>query len=720
MNDPLERSVYAGTSPVASLTPVVGSVTLVEGRTFMLSGRSGDMTAELPHGLFVLDTRVLAGFELQLDGRPLEPLAVELVEPFAATFVSRAGAVAGEADSSVVVFRRRHIGDGLRERIRIANHGLDEVALAVELRCTCDFADLFEVKERRVVPRAHDRAVVGGELRFTRHDVVTKQVAVRFSEPAALEPEQARWRVRLAPGAAWEVCLEVVVSLDGAEIEPRFRCAGEDTTAMPNQRLARWRAMVPQVESDNAAFTQAIRRSAEDLGALRIFDPEDPDSAVLAAGAPWFMTVFGRDSLLTAWMTLIADSSLARGVLRTLARFQGQVVDDETEEEPGKILHEMRFASASASALGRGDIYYGSVDATPLFVMLLGELRRWDRRDEVVDQLLPHADRALDWITQFGDRDGDGYVEYAQRSPHGLANQGWKDSWDSIRHVDGTLATAPIALCEVQGYVYAAYIARAHFAHEMGDETTYEHWAQKAQDLRQRFNEDFWLDHRGWFALGLDADKRPIEALTSNIGHCLWTGIVEPDLAAIVAERLMSSELFSGWGVRTLATTMRAFNPVSYHNGSVWPHDNALCAAGLARYGHVEAAHRIITAQLDVASSLGGRLPELFAGFDREELSVPAAYPASCSPQAWSAASPLLWLRTVLRLDPWAPGNQIWMDPQLPPTMRHLRVEGIRIGDQRLTLDIDSGRADVHGLGDVEIITAPRPTISALTRRRPA
>jgi glycogen debranching enzyme len=711
------HSPYDGTAPVATLTDSGGAVTLVEGQTFALSARSGDMSADLPHGLFVLDTRVLSRWELRVNGHHLDPLAVETHEPFAATFVGRGQAAPGRADADLVVFRHRHVGWGMRERIEVTNHGLDVASLTVELFCDVDFANLFEVKERRVRPgRPRSVHVEPAALRFEdRGAPHPKEAIVTLSEAASVDPGLAVWRATLAPGATWRTCIELVTTVDGEPVEPRFPCGdGNDTLTVPAQRLERWRATVPDVTTDSVALEQTLRRSGEDLGALRIFDPDHPDLPVIAAGAPWFMTVFGRDSLLTSWMTLIADHTLAQGVLETLARFQGRDVDDLTEEEPGKILHEMRFASAVGPGLGRADVYYGSIDATPLFVMLLGELRRWDPRNELVDRLLPHADHALAWIQTFGDRDGDGYVEYERRSEHGLANQGWKDSWDAVRHPDGTLARTPIALCEVQGYVYAAYLARAHFAREAGDTVTHQHYATLARDLRRRFNEDFWLDEHGTFALGLDADKRPIAALASNPGHCLWTGIVDPDKAPSVADRLLDDHMFSGWGVRTLATSMPAFNPVSYHNGSVWPHDNAICAAGLARYGLVDHARRIIAAQLDVAAAHHGRLPELFAGFDRRQLSVPAAYPASCSPQAWAAASPLLWLRTLLRLDPLAPRRQVWISPSLGDLVTRLHVAGIKVGDQTITIDIDGDSLEVSGLDGYEVITAPHPPLSTL------
>jgi glycogen debranching enzyme len=711
-----ELSPYAGTTPSASLSDHGTPVTLVEGQTFALSGRTGDMAPVFPQGLFVLDTRVLSQWELRVNGYRLEPLAVESQELYEATFVARARAAPGSADSHLVVFRRRHVGGGMREQIEITSYALVDVAVLVEVFVDVDFASLFEVKESRVPTDRHARRLVDpSALRFQDGgEPASRRTTVALSDGVLLESGQPAWRITIPPGGTWQTCIEVTVAVHGESIEARFPCGGDDHATVPAERLRRWRAKVLDVDTDHQVLKQTLERSGADLGGLQIFDPDHPDLPVVAAGAPWFMTVFGRDSLLTGWMTLLADHTLARGVLETLARFQGRDDVEVTEEEPGKILHEMRFATSSDTTLHGADVYYGSIDATPLFVMLLGELRRWDPRDELVDRLLPSADRALDWIENFGDRDGDGYVEYERRTGHGLANQGWKDSWDAVRHADGALAVAPIALCEVQGYVYAAYVARAHLAHEAGDGPTFERYRDKARDLRRRFNEDFWLDELGTYALGLDGDKRPIAVAASNVGHCLWTGIVDPERAEAVADRLLGEELFSGWGIRTLGTSVAAYNPVSYHNGSVWPHDNAICAAGLARYGFTGHAHRVITAQLDVAATTAGRLPELFAGFSRQVLAIPAAYPASCSPQAWAAASPLLWLRTILGLDPWATSGQLRLAPRLPPGIGHLRVEGIVIGDHTITVDIDVDRVEVHGAGDLEVLAEPHPPLSSL------
>jgi glycogen debranching enzyme len=597
----------------------------------------------------------------------------------------------------------------------VTNHGLEPARLAVELRVGADFADLFEVKEGRVQHRVTaSQSTEPDRLTFDHRQAGSARTStVRLSVPAEVEPGRATWSLDLAPTRSWEVCCEVAVTLDDEEIAPRFRCGGDDHRAVPTRRLARWRASIPTIETDSTALATTLERSREDLGALRIFDPDHTDIPIVAAGAPWFMTVFGRDSLLTAWMALIAEPRLAAGVLSTLARFQGRDVDPRTEEQPGRILHEMRFGSSASLALGGGQVYYGSVDATPLFVMLLGELRRWHPDDAVVADLLPHADHAMAWIERWGDLDGDGFVEYHGQSEHGLRNQGWKDSWDAIRHADGRLAEAPIALAEVQGYVYGAYVARAHLATEAGDVTTARRCWNRAAELRRRFDEAFWVDELGTYALALDADKRQVAVATSNIGHCLWTGIVAPERAESVADRLLDGHGFSGWGVRTLATSAPAHNPVSYHNGSVWPHDNAVCAAGLARYGLLEHARPIIAAQLSVAERFGGRLPELFAGFDRAELAVPAPYPTSCSPQAWAAASPLLWLRTMLRFDPAAPHGEIWVAPALPAGIGRLRVQGIRVGRQRISVTVEGDQVEVDGTGSLRVHHRPRPPLAA-------
>jgi len=699
-----------------TLAAAEGAVTLVEGSAFCISRRDGDVAPGTTQGLFFRDTRFLSGMELHLDGFRPEALAAERTSPFSATFVLRNRPATGLADSTLMVLRYRHVGRGMREDLVVRNYGEEPASCSIKLRFSADFANLFAVKEGRARTEGKvELASSADGLHFChRRDAGERGLRITSAEPAQWVSDTAAWEVVVPARGSWSTCLQFTPVIEGDDIEPRYLCGQPVERATPQQRLDRWRQAVPEVDTDDLLLHQAVTKGAEDLGALRIFDPDHPDRAVLAAGAPWFMTLFGRDSLLTSHMALIVDPTLAQDVLLTLARFQGTDVDPRNDEEPGRILHEMRFGAAPSLSLGGGSVYYGTADATPLFVMLLGELRRWGLARDVVDSLLPAADRALDWIADFGDRDGDGYVEYQRATDKGLGNQGWKDSWDAIRFADGRLGRAPIALCEVQGYVYGAYLARAHFADEAGDVATATRYRSKAADLKTAFNRDFWLEDRGWFAMGLDADKKPIDALGSNVGHCLWTGIVDEDKAPLVAARLLSPEMFSGWGIRTLASTMTGYNPVSYHVGSVWPHDNAIIAAGLTRYGFVDEAQRVILAMLDTAMHFGGRLPELFGGLGSDEVPFPVSYPSSCSPQAWAAASPLLFLRSILRLDPWVPHGKIWLDPVLPERIKRLRVARIPIAGRRVTVDIEGDSVSVEGLGpDIEHVQHPRDPLTA-------
>ena len=699
----------------ASLRSDGGAITLVEGPAFSISLPSGDMQPGLPHGLFFRDTRFLSELRLRVNGQWPEPLAATTLDPFSAAFVLRDHPRVGLADSALMVFRNRYVGRGMREDVTLRNFGLEPAFCSLEFSVAADFADLFEVKEGRV-EKVGDLSVHVGERRITwsyRRGHFSRGAHLDFSEPPKLSQTHAVYEVIVPAGGEWSTCLQLTPIVDDEEVTPRYLCGRPVERSTPVARLEAWRRNRPEIESDHDAFTALLDRSTEDLAALRLFDPEFPERTVVAAGAPWFMTLFGRDSLLTSWMSMMVDSDLALGTLQTLARYQGTEVNPLTEEEPGRILHEVRFGESAELSLGGGRIYYGSVDATPLFVMLLGELQRWGNRQEEVDALMPAADRALAWIDEFGDRDGDGYVEYLRTNDRGLENQGWKDSHDSTRFADGRLAEPPVALCEVQGYVYAALIARSHFATEAGDEPYAARLRARAADLKARFNRDFWLEERGWLAMGLDREKRPLDALTSNMGHCLWTGILDEDKAAIVGAQLVSDAMFSGWGIRTLATSMTGFNPISYHNGSVWPHDNAICAAGLMRYGLVEESHRVMEGIVHAAGFFGNRLPELFAGLPRGQFSFPVSYPTSCSPQAWAAASPLLFLRSMLRFDPDVRNAQVHLAPALPEWIGRLTLRRVPLMGGHLSIEVEGDQCNVLELPDgLTVVSEPRrPTV---------
>jgi glycogen debranching enzyme len=693
-----------------------GQATLVEGSTFCISGRAGDIRPGVEQGLFFQDTRFLSQFELGVDHAPLQPLLAQSSAPYTAIFMARVPPAAGAADSTVLVTRRRYVGNGMREDITIHNLGKESADVVLTLWIAADFADLFAVKEGRAqAPQNLEYSTSDGRFVVTtRYGDETRGVTVAATGDASMTSDNIEWKTTVLGRSEWTTSIQVVPSVDGVDAPLQYAPDQPIEDSQPATQLAAWRRQVPAISTPDERVVRMITIGAEDLGALRIFDPEQPSRAVVAAGAPWFMALFGRDSLLTSWMLLPIDASLALSTLQTLAELQGETEDPLTDEQPGRILHEVRFALPGARKLGGRHIYYGSVDATPLFVMLLGELRRWGLATSEVTALLPHADRALNWIETYGDRDGDGFVEYERASEHGLANQGWKDSFDGINFASGEIAEPPIALAEVQGYVYAAFLARAHFARELGDEQAARRWSGKAGALKRRFNDAFWLPDRGYYAIGLDADKRPIDSLTSNMGHCLWTGIVDQDKAASVAARLVSPEMFTGFGVRTLATSMGAYNPMSYHNGSVWPHDNSIVAAGLMRYGFVAEAQQIALAIFDAAEHFDARLPELFCGFTREEFPSPVPYPTSCSPQAWAAASPLFLLRTLLRFDPWIPFGQVWCRPAVPDRLLPLQVDGLHLAGADVSINVTRDGCTIGGLpDDIELIREPRRPMTA-------
>ncbi len=684
--------------------PGSGVVTVLEETTFCISEASGDIVPGGAQGLFFRDTRFLSRLELRLDGELPEPVAVQPNDPYACTFLARRPPGACRADSNLLVIRRRYVGNGMREDITLRNLGREPAATHLTVALAGDFADLFEVKEGKDRHHEDDVEVLAedGTLRLRcRRGGNTGLVSVTGTGDPTAAPGLLTWRVVIGSGACWSASLQVTPSLDGQEVVARYPEGEPIERSAPARRVADWRRRTPHLITSDERLAATFATSTEDLGSLRVFgrgEGDEDEHAVIAAGAPWFMTLFGRDSLLTSWMLLPLDMSLALGTLRTLASLQGERENPLTEEEPGRILHETRSGRDASLALGGGSVYYGTADATPLFVMLLGELARWGLPADAADELLPHADRALDWITRYGDRDGDGFIEYQRATEQGLVNQGWKDSFDGITFDTGQIAEPPIALAEIQGYAYAAYLARAHLASERGDEATARHWSAKAGALKRAFNRAFWLPDRGYFALGLDGAKRAIDALGSNMGHCLWTGIVDRDKAASVAQHLVSRPMFSGFGIRTLATSAAAYNPMSYHNGSVWPHDNAICAAGLMRYGFVPQAQQVATGILEAADRFGGRLPELFCGFDRADFAAPVAYPTSCSPQAWAAAAPFLLLRTLLRFEPAVPSGRVWCAPEVPARLLPLRIEAVHIAGGAASVDVTAQGWRIEGL----------------------
>ena len=694
-----------------------GSVTLVEGSSFCISSPNGDIQADRPHGLFVRDARILSGWSLTVDGQVLESLTAEMKEPYRAVFVGRVPRADGYADSPLIVERLREVGAGLQEQITVRNYSVQPVECTVTVTAAADFADLFEVKEARILHSWEETRVAdGAELTIQARWKDLRKDTVVQAPGANVTAEALVYRVSVPAHGDWSTVLTVLPADDRDRSAPAFgRSEAHGGLSPRDQRRQDWVAKIPVLHLGNRSVERTLRRSYDDLGALRIEDPDHPERVVVAAGAPWFMTLFGRDSLWASVMAMPVDPSLALGTLQTLADRQGSVVDPLTEEEPGKILHEVRLDVSSGLSLGGKSNYYGSVDATPLFLMVLGAVSRWGCAADTIQALLPHADRAVDWIVNYGDKDGDGFVEYQRLNDQGLINQGWKDSWDGINFADGALAERPIALCEVQAYVYVAYLSRAWLAFEAGDTALGDELTERAARLKKQFNEQFWIPERGYYAIALDGRKRQVDACASNMGHCLLHGLIDVDKAPQVAEHLMSPEMFSGWGVRTLASNMGAYNPASYHNGSVWPHDNAIVVAGLLRYGFVAEAQRIATGMMDAAELSDGRLPELFCGFSREHLATPVPYPTACSPQAWAATAPIQIMSSLMRYDPVVSAGGVWLDPVLPESFGDLHLSNAPLGSGRITIDIDGSVPSINGLPPgMEFHRGTRPWMSEL------
>jgi glycogen debranching enzyme len=655
------------------------TISILDGSTFLVSDLSGDIDAspDQPHGFFFRDTRFLSRWTLRANGSPLNVLSTDENQYFQAQFflVPPTGTV--NDNPTVSIIRKRAIGDGFHEDVTVINHGAEPLSVELRLEAGADFADLFEVKDALAKKGEAYRRVEEDTLALGyRRDDFRRETRIRASRPAAIDEDGFTFRLEIPAHDEWNTCVFVQPVTESVK-EIKYR--HDDEKAKPNigMSLDEFLRSAPTLESDWDPLEHIYERSLIDLAALRFETTLFPGQPMPAAGLPWFMTVFGRDSLLTSFQALPFTPELAETTLRVLARYQGTKLDDFRDEEPGKILHEIRFGELTHFDERPHSPYYGTADATPLFLVLLDEYERWTGDTELVRELEPNARAALAWIDEYGDRDGDGYVEYERRNKEtGLENQCWKDSWDSIRFADSTIAMGPIATCEIQGYVYDAKVRAGRLAREVWeDEELASTLEREAAELRKRFNRDFWLPERKYYALALDGEKRQVDSITSNAGHLLWSGIADDDKAADIARQLVGDKLFSGWGVRTMADGEGGYNPIRYHNGTVWPHDNSLIAAGLARYGFRAEAARIAYATLEAAVFFRYRLPEVFAGYRRTRTSFPVEYPTASSPQAWATGTPLLLLRVLLGLEP--DGDELRIDPHLPDEIERIELGGI-------------------------------------------
>jgi glycogen debranching enzyme len=674
-----------------------GLVKILDGNTFVVSDARGDIEASPadPTGLFSFDTRFLSKWVLTVNGERMNALSVDDLQYFETRFFLVPGTGTVYIDAKLSVIRQRAVANGFHEELTILNHADRPVSVTVRLEADCDFADLFEVKDALAKKGKYSTRVERSKLVLAyERGTFGRATEISASARGRVDKKGFTFKARIEPHGEWKTDIDVLTTRLGA---------GEARSARPDPRgarlrmqrnLERWIDDAPRLECDSDPLKTTYRRSLVDLAALRFSPLIAGGHSLPAAGLPWFMTMFGRDSIFTSLQALPFASELAATTLRALGAWQGVGLDDFRDEDPGRILHEMRYGEMTAFEERPHSPYYGTVDATPLYVVLLDEYERWTGDRALVRELEVEARAALAWIDAYADLQGTGYIWYKRRNEQtGLENQCWKDSWDSISFRDGRLPGFPRATCELQGYAYDAKLRGARLARLVWkDAALADRLEKEAADLKRRFNRDFWVDKGEYFALALDPDGKQVDALASNNGHLLWSGIVDKSKARAVVRHLLGPRLYSGWGVRTLAEGEGRYNPIGYHVGTVWPFDNSFIAWGLRRYGFKEEAAEIAAGILDAARFFDGRLPEAFGGYERAQTMYPVQYPTACSPQAWSTGTPLLLLRTMLGLEP--QGEHLIVDPALPDAIGHLEL-----------LDIPGrwGRIDAFGRGRVEV-----------------
>jgi glycogen debranching enzyme len=699
--EPVSGARRSPAIPAAVGMAMAGSaVRILDGNTFVLSDDRGDVepSSTSTAGLYSFDTRFLSTWVLSVNGERLTPLAVDDLQYFEARFFLVPTNDGSRTDSELSIVRERSVAGGFDERLTILNYGDRPAALSVRLDADSDFADVFEIKGmsmdrpgRRYKKVEEQRLRLGYE-RHTFH----RETTISTSFPAHIDEHGLTFFVNIEPRGRWTTDLAIRLFAPGpGGDDVRQRLYGYNRGApQVRQSLEEWLKRTPHLACDCEPLSRTYHRSIADLAALRYSPVTFAGQFLPAAGLPWFMTILGRDSIIASYQALPFASDLAATTLQLLATLQGSTVDQFRNEAPGKILHELRYGEAAAFEAQPYSPYFGSADVTPLFVVLLDEYERWTGNVDLVRRLEPNARAALLWIDEHADLAGDGYVWYRQHyEDHTGENQCWKSAPNAISYRDGRLPGAMRATCELQGYAYDAKRRAARLAREVWHDPEYANELERqAADLKRRFNRDYWIDDGKYFALALEPGGKQVDALASNIGHLMWSGIVEPDRAQYLADHLLGPDLFSGWGVRTLAQTESRYNPIGYHVGTIWPFDNSLIAAGLRRYGYKAEAARIAAGMLDAAGYFRGRLPEAFGGYDRASTRFPVPYLKANSPQAWSTGAPLLLLRTMLGLEP--VDEYLVVDPALPASIGRLQL-----------LDIHGrwGQIDAFGRGLIDV-----------------
>jgi glycogen debranching enzyme len=683
-----------------------------QGYGVLITDQDGQISWPTDKGFYHSDTRVISSWQIFADGQPWNLLNSGNMAYFATRIFLANRALATEvgevAAGTLGLGISRCIGGGVHEDLDLVNHGQKPVLFNLEIAVRSDFADLFEVKSGNIVRRgrittkwspARGRLTTAYSNRgFQR--IVTTTVRNCTSFPVYANG-RISFQIALEPGAAWHSCLFYEIG-DGKIIDKApADCIAHVGETNTGRRLGDWQEAVLKIEASNEEFYRFYHQSLEDMAALRLpIEGTDHLQFVPAGGVPWFVALFGRDSLIVSLQNAMVYPDFARGALEVLGRYQAKKRDDYRDAEPGKIMHELRRGELAHFKLIPHTPYYGTADATILYLIVLHNAWRCTGDPGLLEKYMPAAEKCLRWIDHYGDRDGDGFQEYQTRSSAGYYNQGWKDSGEALVNTDGSLVKTPIALVELQGYVYDAWMRMAQIYDTLGKHARARALRKKAKALFDRFNDAFWDKDSGYYAFCLNGQKRRVLSVASNPGHCLWSGIVPQDRAAKVVKRLMEPDMWSGWGIRTLSSDHPAFNPNSYQNGAVWPHDNSIIALGFRRYGFAEEAMRIAR---DISGAAGyfmlHQMPELYSGLQRDPTNFPVQYLGANVPQAWAAGSCFTFLQMILGFQPDAPAGKLYIDPVLPDWLPDLTIRDLRVGkhifDLRFWRDSEATRFEV-------------------------
>ncbi len=672
-------------------------IAIHQGQTVLISDEDGQIGWPSERGLYFLDTRLISAWSIYANGAPWVLLNGGAIAYYAARifltngdFLTQDGPIAARTISLVI---SREIDGGMHEDLDVTNHGTTAVRFNLEVAPRCDFADTFEAKANKIIRRGQISTMWSPETQalsntYRNADFMRSVTITAVGAPALYSNGRLSFQVELAPGASWHCCLRYDLADGGTVIPAPSDCVAHDAESRHAESLRDWQSRVLRITTSNEEYYRFFHQAIDDMAALRLPSLSGDHMVFLpAAGLPWFMAPFGRDSLIVSVQNIMVYPEFARGALEVLGGLQATERDDYRDAEPGKIMHELRYGELAHFKLIPHTPYYGTADATPLWLITLHAAWRATGDRDLLERHLETAEACLTWIDQYGDRDGDGFQKYQTRSTAGYENMGWKDSGEAVMYPDGSLVRGPKALCELQGYVYDAWLRMAKMYEALGDPARADRLRVKAAKLFEQFNAAFWDEAGGYYAYALDGDKKQVLSVASNPGHCLWSGIVPPDRAARVVKRLMAPDMWSGWGIRTLSADHVSFNPYAYQLGSVWPHDNSIIATGFKRYGfHAEAAR--VARDISGAAShfQTNQLPELFAGVQKDGTNFPVQYLGANVPQAWAAGSAFLLLQAMLGVVPDAPHASLFIDPALPEWIPDVTLSNLRVGESVLSI----------------------------------